>query len=300
MRSVRQPGRAHGASPAPEWRGRGEGGSSSGAFLEVHDFRLPVERPVRSPGAPARRRPPGKCYGCAYRRSTCMCARPTLTTASLSPDRLLATTGSWQARACVSIRRRYPIVELVPGGAIFNAVPCSSSKCSRWTATAGGDEVSLDTGHLCSVTSAISPHEARRPGERDRAAGPSRAIPSPGPRDRAAKDSARSRSDDAGIEPRHPPAVDRRSAHSPVPGRLNGVMIHFELERAPGIRLSTHPDRADRRCSRAHLGWVLPEPLPQKPGARYRLTWRRGIAGQPGGVSVAPASPGGEGAAPGR
>ena len=44
-----------------------------------------------------------------------MCARPTLTTASLSPDRLLATTGSWQARACVSIRR-YPIVELVPGG----------------------------------------------------------------------------------------------------------------------------------------------------------------------------------------
>ena len=78
------------------------------------------------------------------------------------------------------------------------------------------------------------------------------------------------------------------------------MMIHFELERAPGIRLSTHPDRADRRCSRAHLGWVLPEPLPLKPGARYRLTWRRGIAGQPGGVSVAPASPGGEGAAPGR
>ena len=222
LRSVRRSaGRM--APPPPrsgEAAGKGEAHRARSSKYMTSGF------PSNGPGAPARRRPPGGCYGCTYRRSacrrSCMCARPTLTTASLSPDRLLATTGSWQVRACVSIRRRYPIVELVPGGAIFNAVPCSSSKCSRWTATAGGDEVSLDTGHLCSVTSAISPHEARRPGERDRAAGPSRAIPSPGPRDRAAKDSARSRSDDAGIEPRHPPAVDRRSAHSPVPGRLTG------------------------------------------------------------------------------
>ena len=77
-------------------------------------------------------------------------------------------------------------------------------------------------------------------------------------------------------------------------------MIHFEPERAPGIRLSTHPDRADRRCSRAHRVWVSPEPLPLEPGARYRLIWRRGVAGQPDGVRAAPASPDEEGAAPGR
>ena len=85
-----------------------------------------------------------------------------------------------------------------------------------------------------------------------------------------------------------------------VPGRLNGVMIHFELERAPGIRLPTRPDRAGRRRSWAHRVWGLPEPLLLEPGARHRLTRRHGGAGRPNGVRVSPASPGGEGAAPGR
>ena len=77
-----------------------------------------------------------------------------------------------------------------------------------------------------------------------------------------------------------------------VPGKLNGVMIHFELELAPGIRLSTHPDRVDRRCHWANRVWVLPEPLPLEPGLRYRLTWRRGVAGQPDGARVVPAGRG--------
>ena len=76
-------------------------------------------------------------------------------------------------------------------------------------------------------------------------------------------------------------------------------MIHFELEPAPGIRLSTHPDRVDRRRSWAHRVWVSPGPLSLEPGARHRSTWRRGVAAQPDGVRVAPAPPDGEDPAPG-
>ena len=78
------------------------------------------------------------------------------------------------------------------------------------------------TMRVCSVTSAVPlREEARRPGERDHAAGPSRAIPSPEAVGRGRERLDEIRSDDAGIEPRHPPATDRRSAHSPVPERLN-------------------------------------------------------------------------------
>ena len=93
---------------------------------------------------------------------------------------------------------------------------------------------------------------------------------------------------DLPTKPSSPPAADREFVAS-VPGRLNGVMIHFELELAPGIRLSTHPDRADRRCNWAHRVWVLPEPLPLEPGARYRLTWRHGRTDLLGGARVFPA-----------
>ena len=88
-----------------------------------------------------------------------------------------------------------------------------------------------------------------------------------------------------------PLPADREFVAS-VSGRLDGVMIHFELELAPGIRLSTHPDRVDRHCSWAHRVWVLPEPLPLEPGARYRLTWRHGRAGLLDGARVFPAGRG--------
>ena len=75
-------------------------------------------------------------------------------------------------------------------------------------------------------------------------------------------------------------------------GRLNGVMIYFDLDLAPGVRLSTHPDRVDQTFHWKHPVWALPEPLILEPGARYRLTHRYGVVGQPDSVRVVPAAPG--------
>ena len=91
------------------------------------------------------------------------------------------------------------------------------------------------------------------------------------------------------------PVADLRSAQSSAvaadrcftataSGRLNGVMICFEAELSPGIRLSTHPDQGD--CSWKHRVWMLPEPLTAVPGSRYLLTYRHGVPGQPDGVHV--------------
>ena len=75
-------------------------------------------------------------------------------------------------------------------------------------------------------------------------------------------------------------------------------MIHFELEPAPGIRLSTHPDQVDRRDSWAHRVWGLREPLMLEQGRCCRLSCRYGVAGERAGeragVRVAPALPRGE------
>ena len=79
-----------------------------------------------------------------------------------------------------------------------------------------------------------------------------------------------------------------------VSGRLNRVMTHFELEPAPGIRLSTHPDQVDRRNSWAHRVWGLREPLMLGQGRCCRLSCRYGVAGERAGVRVAPALPHGE------
>lgn len=42
-------------------------------------------------------------------------------------------------------------------------------------------------------------------------------------------------------------AADRLFA-APSSGRLNGVLIYFELELAPGCLVSTHPDKVERTC----------------------------------------------------
>ena len=141
-------------APPPPRSGEAAGkGEAHGAFLEVHDFRLSVERPVRSPAASARRRPSGECYGCAHRRSTyrrtyrrsCACPRAC---ALARPSRPLPCPPAGCLRR-PAYGRLGPVprsaavtrsVELVPGGDL-HAVPCPSAKCSRWTAAAGGDEV---------------------------------------------------------------------------------------------------------------------------------------------------------------
>ena len=85
--------------------------------------------------------------------------------------------------------------------------------------------------------------------------------------------------------------ADRRFAAT-ASGRLNGVMIYFDLDLAPGVRLSTHPDRVDGTCHWAPRTWVLPDPLILKSGDPYRLTYHHGMKDQPNGVRVAPATSG--------
>ena len=75
-------------------------------------------------------------------------------------------------------------------------------------------------------------------------------------------------------------------------GRLNGVMIYFDLDLAPGVRLSAHPDRVNQTFHWKHRVWVLPEPLMLEPGDHYRLTHRYGVVDQPDSVRVVPAVPG--------
>ena len=75
-------------------------------------------------------------------------------------------------------------------------------------------------------------------------------------------------------------------------GRLNGVVISFDLDLAPGVRLSTHPDRVDQTFHWKHWVWVLPDPPMLEPGARYRLTYRYRVVDQPNSVRVVPAAPG--------
>lgn len=80
-------------------------------------------------------------------------------------------------------------------------------------------------------------------------------------------------------------------------GRLDGVLIYFEAELAPGIELSTHPDRASDQCSWKLLLWsrVPGEEVPagERLWLRYArdsrqttLVWRTGgrpVAGRRGG-----------------
>lgn len=85
--------------------------------------------------------------------------------------------------------------------------------------------------------------------------------------------------------------ADRRFVAT-ASGRLNGVTIYSDLDLAPGVRLSTHPDRVDRTCSWGASVWPLPDPLMLEPGDRFRLTFHHGMKDQPDGVRVAPAAPG--------
>lgn len=85
--------------------------------------------------------------------------------------------------------------------------------------------------------------------------------------------------------------ADRRFVAT-ASGRLNGVMIYFDLDLTPSVGLSTHPDRVDRTCHWTPQVWVLPDPLMLEAGGRYRLTYPHGIVDQPDGVRVVLAASG--------
>jgi hypothetical protein len=70
-------------------------------------------------------------------------------------------------------------------------------------------------------------------------------------------------------------------------GRLDGVVVFFELELAPGVRYTTDPAQVDERCSWRSPVWVFADPLEVEPGDRVAMTYTYGIAENWGRVHVA-------------
>jgi Ribosomal protein L11 methyltransferase (PrmA) len=70
-------------------------------------------------------------------------------------------------------------------------------------------------------------------------------------------------------------------------GQLDGVIVYFELELGPTIRLSTHPSQADENCSWRSPVWVFGEPLFLQPGNRFAVTYKYRVPEAQEGVSVA-------------
>ena len=69
-------------------------------------------------------------------------------------------------------------------------------------------------------------------------------------------------------------------------GRINGVLICFDAEVGPGIRLSTHPDRVGRDNHWRHRVWMLPEPVMLESGRRYHLSYSDQSPGRPDGARM--------------
>ncbi len=62
-------------------------------------------------------------------------------------------------------------------------------------------------------------------------------------------------------------------------GRLNGLLVYFELELGPATRLSTHPAEAGRDNHWGSPVWVLDDPLPVRPGDRLEVAYGYRAAG---------------------
>ncbi len=57
-------------------------------------------------------------------------------------------------------------------------------------------------------------------------------------------------------------------------GELNGVLIYFELDMAPGLIFSLHPDQATSTNSWANKVWLPAEGVQVKEGEQWQLTYR--------------------------
>ena len=76
-------------------------------------------------------------------------------------------------------------------------------------------------------------------------------------------------------------------------GQVHGLLLYCDLELAPGVQLSTHPDRVEGNCHWRFPLWVLPKPLVLKSGDRYSLIDRRNRRtawGEPDGILIEPAA----------
>jgi len=64
------------------------------------------------------------------------------------------------------------------------------------------------------------------------------------------------------------------SAIANASGRLDGVLVYFEIELGPTTRLSTHPAQAAKDCSWHSPVWILTEPLDLLTGDRFNVTYQ--------------------------
>ena len=57
-------------------------------------------------------------------------------------------------------------------------------------------------------------------------------------------------------------------------GQLDGLLVYFELELGPTMRLSTHPAQADKDCSWRSPVWILTDPLNLQTGDRFTVSYK--------------------------
>jgi hypothetical protein len=75
------------------------------------------------------------------------------------------------------------------------------------------------------------------------------------------------------------------TAVAEVPGQLNGFVVYFELQLSSKVRLSTHPDKADRSCSWRLPVWIR-DPLPLQPSDRFCVSYKYRGMGKYSEVSI--------------
>jgi len=76
------------------------------------------------------------------------------------------------------------------------------------------------------------------------------------------------------------------TATATASGRLDGVVVYFDLELGPTTRLSTHPAASDQSVHWRSPVWVVDgPPVTVRPGDRLNITYKYNV--QPSGVTVA-------------
>lgn len=76
-------------------------------------------------------------------------------------------------------------------------------------------------------------------------------------------------------------------------GMINATLVYFETELGPTTSLSLHPAAASDDTFRYLPVRLLREPLPVRAGERLTMTYRYRVPGEPDGVNVTRAEPGG-------
>ncbi len=69
-------------------------------------------------------------------------------------------------------------------------------------------------------------------------------------------------------------------------GRFNGLLVYFDLELSPRQHLSTHPTEATAECHWRDPVWLLADSFTVRAGEQFAVTYRYGVAGAQGRVSV--------------